>query len=440
LSINLSVIYQFTMKGTNATITAAPLPAMHAIRGANATPLNTTRAFLAKRSVSVSRFRGNSASAPRASLLDFLSDPVKAAGTTLRGGTRATELVRELLEVTIPTEGGIKASPAVRDRVEELVEQLSAYCPRAPLRSELIFGIWEVVYASKPTTAGGPFRSPLGRAIFPGQRALQIIERPATVINEVSYNALGFVPGAARQVGELEPLDERTFQILFPKLDGKRKGGPPKRVIRTEYLGKEVRVGRFIPENEDDEGSFYVFKRVEQEEEEEDQVVVQQQQKQQKPAVWFQQPKSVYADEETDPEPLVGRGRRATGTVAVQKAAPAKTTAKISREATSARAAARAGAATKVSQAEERQRAKTMDEQRRRARLEAEGGRREAASAASVGRKRQEEERRHATEEANTVRAARAASVQDARNQAKELSAAAVEAAAEARDAAKAWK
>ncbi len=43
----------------------------------------------------------------------------------------------------------------------------------------------QVLYASKPQTAGGPFRSPVGRTVFPGQRATQSIQEPNICINEV---------------------------------------------------------------------------------------------------------------------------------------------------------------------------------------------------------------------------------------------------------------
>lgn len=67
-------------------------------------------------------------------------------------------------------------------------------CPGDPSspRSPLLFGEWEVLYASRPETAGGPFRSPLGRAVFPGQSARQTLAEPNLVLNEVG----GWVPSA----------------------------------------------------------------------------------------------------------------------------------------------------------------------------------------------------------------------------------------------------
>jgi hypothetical protein len=80
-----------------------------------------------------------SAVVTRAGFLDFLTAPPKVAA---RG--RANDLVDRLLELSDGTEGGIRASPATREAVGEVVDELEAFCPKAPLRSELIFGEWEV--------------------------------------------------------------------------------------------------------------------------------------------------------------------------------------------------------------------------------------------------------------------------------------------------------
>ena len=76
----------------------------------------------------------------------------------------------------------------------------------------------QVLYASKPQTAGGPFRSPLGQIVFPGQKVLQRLAAPDSCVNEVSYKALGFIPGAARQEGEIQPLDGRTFRVRAARI------------------------------------------------------------------------------------------------------------------------------------------------------------------------------------------------------------------------------
>ncbi|PSC67954.1 putative plastid-lipid-associated chloroplastic [Micractinium conductrix] len=192
-------------------------------------------------------------------LFSFLSPPKAKAGPG-----KAQELVDRLLELTERTNGGLNASPAKRDEIAGLVDELEGYCPRAPMRSPLIFGDYEVLYASKPQSAGGPFRSPLGQAVFPGQRARQLIQEPNVCINEVTFKTLGFIPGKVRQEGEIKAIDNNTFQIIFPALVGKAMGGPPQRIIQIAYLDDRIRVARAIPseDREDQSPSFYVFRRL----------------------------------------------------------------------------------------------------------------------------------------------------------------------------------
>lgn len=193
----------------------------------------------------------------KAGLLDLLN-PAKVSRKT----SKASDVVDRLVELTESTDGGVKASAACRKEIAELVEELEQYCPPNPLRNPLLFGEYEVLYASKPSAAGGPLRSPLGRVAFPGQRLVQRLSPPNNCVNEVSYKALGFIPGSARQEGLMEPIDSKMFYLVFPQLDDKRAGGPLQRKIRTVYLDDRVRVARFISEVEDSEGSFFVFKRV----------------------------------------------------------------------------------------------------------------------------------------------------------------------------------
>jgi hypothetical protein len=65
----------------------------------------------------------------RAGLLDFFNPGAPKAGGAKRG--RAQEIVDELLELTEGTDGGIKASNAVKDEVEQLVRAVQAGCQRS---------------------------------------------------------------------------------------------------------------------------------------------------------------------------------------------------------------------------------------------------------------------------------------------------------------------
>jgi hypothetical protein len=326
------------------------------------------------------------------------------------------------------------------------VDALEPFCPRSPLEDDRILGEWEVVYASKPQTAGGPFRTPLGRTAFPGQRILQIIEAPNVCINQVSYKALGFIPGQARQEGIIEPLDARTFQLTFPALDGK-KGGPRRRVIQVGYLDDRVRVARFIPEDEAEEGSFYVFQRTDLEEEEEDEEAAAPAAKAQPKA---KQPKYVYADEEEPvPEPAAKKRTGAFGTQIFGKKAgmatqaersynkgrpappppapkrPTSGTARVSVEdQRSARAAAEERRAAERQAAEEDRRAAreaaaaakaAAEEERRAARAAAEETKRQAAAAAAAAREELAAAKAAAKEQFETLREVATASASEAR-------------------------
>ena len=83
-------------------------------------------------------------------LFSFLSPPKAKAGPG-----KAQELVDRLLELTERTNGGLNASPAKRDEIAGLVDELEGYCPRAPMRSPLIFGDYEVGWCGWRGTGGG---------------------------------------------------------------------------------------------------------------------------------------------------------------------------------------------------------------------------------------------------------------------------------------------
>ncbi len=149
---------------------------------------------------------------------------------------------------------------AIPTSVHLIVEELSAFCPKNPLSRPELLGRWEVRYASKPTTAGGPFKTLPGRIVFPGQVAVQEIQEPDVIINEINFKTLGFVPGSVTQVGTISPVSGSAFEIEFPN-STKRVGGPQKRTIELLYLDDDIRVARAVPREEGQEGSFYVFQR-----------------------------------------------------------------------------------------------------------------------------------------------------------------------------------
>jgi hypothetical protein len=72
-------------------------------------------------------------------LFNFLGPPKAKAGPS-----KAQELVDQLLELAERTDGGVNASPATRQQIAELAEELEGFCPRNPLRSPLLFGDYDV--------------------------------------------------------------------------------------------------------------------------------------------------------------------------------------------------------------------------------------------------------------------------------------------------------
>lgn len=188
-------------------------------------------------------------------LFDFLNKNSAA------GGNKKDQLIGDLLRLTENADAGFAVSNQGREAIAAVVEDLQAYCMKDPLSSEYIFGRWEVRYASKPQTAGGPFKTPLGRIVFPGQTAIQVIDEPDVCINEIRFKTLGFIPGSVTQEGTIDPLDGNTFEITFTTNTGKKLGGPPKRLIEILYLDENIRVARAVPTEENQEPGFYVFTR-----------------------------------------------------------------------------------------------------------------------------------------------------------------------------------
>ncbi|PRW59283.1 putative plastid-lipid-associated chloroplastic isoform A [Chlorella sorokiniana] len=382
-------------------------------------------------------------------LFSFLAPPKAKAGPG-----KAQELVDQLLELSSRTDGGLNASPAKRQQIEELVDELEAFCPRNPLRSPLLYGDYEVTYTSKPQAAGGPYRSLPGRIVFPGQRPTQSIQPPNVLVNEVAYKTLGFLPGSVRQEGEITPINSDTFELVF------NKGG--KRIIQIVYLDDRVRVARSIPdEDAGTEGAIFVFRRLVEEEEVEEEVeeLVEEAPKRGAFAFGTRKMKAAAAEEEEEEEEarparrpfgtqLLGRkeglatmaerryaeqqGSRGTGSRGTQGrgarggSAPAPTgTARKSREEIAAeRAAAKAAA----------------EEERRAAREAAEAEKARAREEAARAKAAAEEERRRAREQQEAERARQAELKEKAKEQLAALTAEAAEAIDEAKEAAAAAK
>eukprot|EP00882_Tetradesmus_deserticola_P030072 GHRQ01033731.1.p1 GENE.GHRQ01033731.1~~GHRQ01033731.1.p1 ORF type:complete len:230 (+),score=61.77 GHRQ01033731.1:960-1649(+) len=145
----------------------------------------------------------------RAGLFDFLA-PKPAAPAA---DPRAQELSEALIDICSGTATGSKASPTTKQEIEELVAELSQYSVKNPLKSPLLWGAYDVLYCSKPTAVGGPLKSGAGPVLAPGQQARQILQAPDSLVNEVTFKTLGFIPGYSRQYGTIKPLSGDTFLV-----------------------------------------------------------------------------------------------------------------------------------------------------------------------------------------------------------------------------------
>ncbi|PNH12287.1 putative plastid-lipid-associated protein 8, chloroplastic [Tetrabaena socialis] len=167
---------------------------------------------------------------------------------------RAKPLVEALINLTSSSDAGAKASPELKEEIAEVVTELSRYCMKNPLKSDLLWGEWKVLFSSKPSAVGGPLRSGAGTAVFRGQNAKQVLEAPNKLTNIVDFKTLGFLPGYSRQFGEIEPIDGDTFILNITNGElVAGLGGPVKkdfniqRKIKILYLDDEIRIALFLP-------------------------------------------------------------------------------------------------------------------------------------------------------------------------------------------------
>ncbi|CAN6250059.1 unnamed protein product [Urochloa humidicola] len=85
------------------------------------------------------------------------------------------ELVDSILSKVKGTDRGVLLPKDGHQEVADVALQLGKYCIDEPVKSPLIFGEWEVVYCSVPTSPGGLYRTPLGRLIFKTDEMIQVV-------------------------------------------------------------------------------------------------------------------------------------------------------------------------------------------------------------------------------------------------------------------------
>ncbi|OWM73198.1 hypothetical protein CDL15_Pgr001312 [Punica granatum] len=161
----------------------------------------------------------------------------------------------------LETDGGVSLKPKEHQEVAEVASELQKYCISEPVKSPLIFGDWDVVYCSRPTSPGGGYRSAVGRLFFQTKEMVQALEAPDIVRNKVSFSLLGFLDGEVSLKGKLKALDYEWIQVIFEapqlQLGGLEfsYGGQSEVKLQIMYIDEKIRLGK------GNRGSLFVFRR-----------------------------------------------------------------------------------------------------------------------------------------------------------------------------------
>ncbi|KAA8525723.1 hypothetical protein F0562_007578 [Nyssa sinensis] len=174
---------------------------------------------------------------------------------------RPEDLVASILSKVAQTDGGVSLTRDEHKEVAEVAQELQKFCVDEPVKCPLIFGEWDVVYCSRPTSPGGGYRSALGRLVFKTQEMIQVVAAPDIVRNKVSFSALGFLDGEVSLKGKLKALDEKWIQVVFEPPELKvgafefQYGGESEVKLEITYVDEQMRLGKGSG------GSLFVFQR-----------------------------------------------------------------------------------------------------------------------------------------------------------------------------------
>ncbi|XP_021744291.1 probable plastid-lipid-associated protein 8, chloroplastic [Chenopodium quinoa] len=191
---------------------------------------------------------------------DFVSSILSKIKAKL-APNNAGDLVSDILSKVTETDRGVLLTKEEQKEVGEIAEELQKYCVDAPVKCPLIFGEWDVVYCSNPTSPGGGYRSAIGRLVFKTNEMIQVVEAPDIVRNKVSFSAFGFLDGEVSLKGKLIALDESWIQVIFEAPELKvgglefQYGGQSEVKLQITYVDKKVRLGK------GSRGSLFVFQR-----------------------------------------------------------------------------------------------------------------------------------------------------------------------------------
>ncbi|KAJ4754917.1 Plastid-lipid associated protein PAP / fibrillin family protein [Rhynchospora pubera] len=175
--------------------------------------------------------------------------------------TTPQDLVESILSKVNGTDRGVKLAKEGHQEVADVAMQLSKFCVDEPVKCPLIFGEWDVVYCSVPTSPGGGYRTAIGRLIFKTDEMVQVVEAPDIVRNRVSFSLFGFIDGQVSLKGKLKILDEKWIQVIFepPELKigslGFQYGGESEVKLEITYIDEKIRLGK------GSRGSLFVFLR-----------------------------------------------------------------------------------------------------------------------------------------------------------------------------------
>lgn len=171
------------------------------------------------------------------------------------------DLVDSILSKVVGTDRGVLLTKDGHEKVAKTADQLRQYCLDEPVKCPLIFGEWDVVYCSNPTSPGGGYRSALGRIFFKTKEMIQVVEAPDIIRNKVAFSVLGFFDGDVSLKGKLIALDEKWIQVVFEPPEFKiggldlQYGGESEVKLEITYIDEKIRLGK------GSRGSLFVFQR-----------------------------------------------------------------------------------------------------------------------------------------------------------------------------------
>ncbi|MCL7035356.1 hypothetical protein MKW94_016431 [Papaver nudicaule] len=175
--------------------------------------------------------------------------------------TSPDDLVASILSKVTGTDRGVSLTKEGHKEVAEIAQKLREYCVEEPVKCPLIFGEWDVLYCSVPTSPGGGYRSTFGRLVFKTNEMIQVVEAPACVRNKVSFSLFGVIDGEVSLKGALNVLDEKWVQVIFEppqlKVGGFNftYGGESEVKLEISYVDEKIRLGK------GSRGSLFVFLR-----------------------------------------------------------------------------------------------------------------------------------------------------------------------------------